>query len=170
MNGSDRVETERTAKRTHNPLLNSAAGGRTLSNLQLPLFLLHPPRGFGVLTTTGRKTGLRRRRCIRAIRRGDRVFAVAIKGSRTAWLKNVEATPEVSLRIRGGTFAGAAGRVRDERVLAEAREAYCGTVNPCDFLECAMWISGRPTRAKIEALHRDWFESGTPLAIELVST
>ena len=156
--------------REKNSLINSARGGRLLSGAQLPFFLARPPQGFGVLTTTGRKTGRKRRRCVRAIRSGDRVYVVAIKGPRTAWLKNVEATPEVSLRIRGGTFAGAAGRVRDERVLAEAREAYCGTVNPFDFLECAMWISGRPTRAKIEALHRDWFESGTPLVIELVST
>jgi len=153
--------------RTHNPFLNSARGGKTLSNMQLPLFLALPPKGFGVLTTTGRRTGLRRRRCIRAIRRGDRVYAVAIKGARTAWLRNLEANPEVTLRLPGGTLAASGARVRDEETIAEARDAYCGSVNPFDYLECAMWVRGRPTRAKVEALHRGWFESGTPLVFDL---
>jgi deazaflavin-dependent oxidoreductase (nitroreductase family) len=61
--------------------------------MQLPLFLLRPPAGYGVLTTTGRRTGKTRRRCVRAIKRGDRVYLVAIKGSRTGWLRNVLASP-----------------------------------------------------------------------------
>jgi len=154
------------ATRKRNPLINSAAGGRALSAAQRPLFALHPPRGFGVLTTTGRKSGKTRRRCIRAIRRGERAYIVAIKGSRTAWLKNIEARPEVSLRIPGGTFAGAGRRLREEE-RDEASGAYCETVNAFDYLECMLWRSGLPTRAKIEALHRSWFEQGTPLVVEL---
>jgi hypothetical protein len=46
-------------------------------------------------------------------------------------------------------------------------EAYCGTVNPVDYLECSMHRRGRPTRTKIEQLHRTWFEEGIPLVIEL---
>lgn len=69
-------------ERQHNPFINSAAGGRALSALQLPFFALRPPKGFGVLTTTGRKTGKTRRKCIRAIRRGDEAYIVAIKGAR----------------------------------------------------------------------------------------
>lgn len=155
--------------RTKNPLINSAKGGRLLSNLQLPLFLLHPPAGFGVLTTRGRRSGLLRRRCVRAIRRNDRVYVVAIKGARTAWLKNIEANLEVTLRIRGGTFPGRAERIRDPGTLAEAREAYCSTINPFDYPECMLWRSGRPTRAKIQELHREWFSEGAPLVIELTS-
>ena len=41
-----------------NPFTSSAARGRTLSALQLPFFLLRPPAGYGVLTTTGRRRGL----------------------------------------------------------------------------------------------------------------
>lgn len=154
-------------ERKRNPLINSASGGRALSAAQLPLFMLHPPRGFGVLTTTGRKSGKSRRRCIRAARVGERVYIVAIKGARTAWVKNVEATPQVRLRLPGGSFDGVGRRLLDEDERREAVVAYCGRVNPFDYLECMLWRSGRPTRAKIEDLHRGWFERGTPLVIRL---
>ena len=153
------------AERTRNPFLRSSTGGRILSALMLPHFTLFPPTGSGVLTTTGRRTGKTRRKCIRAIRRGDKVYVVAIRAS--AWLKNVEADPRVRLRIRGGTYAGVARRLRDEVERNEARTAYCDTVNRFDYAECAMWKRGRPSRAKITALHGGWFDRGTPLVIEL---
>ena len=39
-----------------NPLTTTDTGGRILSASQVPWFTLLPPDGFGVLTTTGRKT------------------------------------------------------------------------------------------------------------------
>ena len=153
------------AERKRNPFLGSPRGGRILSALMLPHFMLRPPAGFGVLTMTGRRTGRRRRKCVRAIRRGDKVYVVSIRP--TAWLKNVRANPRVSLRLPGGTFAGVARDPRDAQELEEGRAAYCGTVKPFDYGECLMWRRGRPTRAKIEELHRDWFAQGTPLVIDL---
>jgi deazaflavin-dependent oxidoreductase (nitroreductase family) len=155
------------SERKHNPLVNTALGGRTLSATQLPFFLLHPPSGYGVLTTTGRRSGEQRRRCIRAIRRDQTAYLVAIKGDQTGWLKNIRANPEVRLRIRGGTFAGVARELVDGAERQEAMEAYCETVNPFEYLECAMWRRGRPTRSKIKQLHRSWFEQGIPLAVDL---
>lgn len=155
------------ATRTRNPLINSAKGGRLLSAAQLPFFLLRPPRGFGVLTTTGRKTGKRRRRCVRAIRRGDRVYLLAIKGPRTAWLRNAEASPHVELRIRDGRFRGVARRAIDADAVTEVTDVYCSAVNPFDYLECMLWVRGRPTRRKVERLHRSWCEEGAPLIIDL---
>ena len=153
------------AERSRNPFLQSSTGGRILSALMLPHFTLLPPRGFGVLTTTGRKTGKTRRKCIRAIRRGDRVYIVAIRQS--AWLRNVEADPSVQLRIRGGTFAGVARALRpDERL--DAAAAYCETVHVFDYSECMMWRRGLPRRGKITELHRQWFERGTPLVVNLL--
>jgi deazaflavin-dependent oxidoreductase (nitroreductase family) len=131
----------------------------------LPHFTVLPPAGFGVLTTTGRKTGKTRRKCVRAIRRGDRVYLVSIRSS--AWLQNVRANPEVRVRIRGGTAAGVAREPRDPAELHEAAQVYCETVNPFDYLECRMWRRGRPTAAKIKELHRAWVEHGTPLVIDL---
>ena len=139
-----------------------------LSALQLPFFVLRSPSGFGVLTTTGRRTGKTRRRCIRAIRRGDRAYVVAIKGvGRTAWAKNIRANPDVRLRLQGRTLAGVARELTQGAEREEAMRAYCETVNPFDFLECAMWQAGRPTRPKIRDLHHGWFERGTPLVVEL---
>ena len=155
------------AARRHS-LINTAKGGRSLSATQLPLFLLHPPLGFGVITTTGRRSGKQRRRCVRTIRAGEEVYVVAMKGaSITGWAKNALANPEVRLRIRGGSFAGRARELQGEAERDEVGQAYCGTVNPFDYVECMLWRRGRPTRAKIEALHREWFVQGTPLVVEL---
>lgn len=155
------------AERKRNPFINTPRGGRTLSAMQLPFFLLCPPSGFGVITTSGRKSGKPRRRCVRAIRAGDRVYVVAMKGaSTTGWAKNALANPEVGLRMRGGNFSGRAREPQDAETEA-AGKAYCGTVNRFDYGECILWRTGRPTRSKIEALHRSWFEQGTPLVIEL---
>jgi deazaflavin-dependent oxidoreductase (nitroreductase family) len=153
------------AERHRNPFLRSSAGGRVLSALMLPHFTVLPPAGFGVLTTTGRRTGKTRRKCVRAIRRGNRMFIVSIRDS--AWLKNVRANPNVRVRIRGGTFTGVARAPRDGAEREEAAAAYCETVNPFDYAECTMWRSGRPTRSKIEDLHRGWFDQGTPLVVDL---
>jgi deazaflavin-dependent oxidoreductase (nitroreductase family) len=153
------------AERKRNPFLRSATGGRILSALMLPGFTLRPPAGFGVLTTTGRRTGKARRKCIRAIRSGNRVYIVSIRPS--AWLHNVRANPHVRLRIRGGTFTGAGRELHDPDEQRRAMEAYCGTANRFDYMECLMWRRGRPTRAKIDELHRGWFRDGTALVVEL---
>jgi len=155
------------ADRKRNPFIKTPSGGRALSALQLPFFVVHPPSGFGVLTTTGRRSGKKRRKCVRAIRRGDRVYLVAIKG-RTAWLKNLEAHPEVRLRIRGGRFTGVGRRIASEE-RDEASKAYCETLNPFDYLEFMLWRSGRPSRSKVAELHRAFFQQGTPLVIELAT-
>ena len=118
-----------------------------------------------MLTTTGRKTGKTRRKCVRAIRRGDRVYICAIR--RSAWVWNIRANPRVRLRIRGGTFSGVAREVRGTAEAEEAREAYCEAVNRFDYAECMMHRSGRPSRAKIKELHRTWFEQGVPIVVEL---
>jgi deazaflavin-dependent oxidoreductase (nitroreductase family) len=153
------------AERKHNLFVNKAAWGRVLSASQLPWFTLRPPAGFGVLTMTGRKTGKTRRKCIRAIRAGNKAYIVSIRP--TAWLRNVQANPSVRLRVQGGTFSGVVRELRGAAETREARDAYCETVNAFDFIENMMWRRGRPTRTKVEQLHRDWFERGTPLVVEL---
>jgi deazaflavin-dependent oxidoreductase (nitroreductase family) len=154
-------------ERKHNPFIASASGGRILSALMLPFFLVRPPVGFGVLTTIGRKTGKERRRCVRAIRVGDEAYLVAIGGRHAAWAKNIEVKPDVKLRVRGGRFAGRARELHDTAERERARWVYCGTINPFDYDECILHRTGRPTRTKIEELHRSWFENGLPLVVEL---
>lgn len=137
-----------------------------LSALQLPIFLLRPPAGYGVLTTTGRKTGKTRRKCIRAIRRGDRVYMVAIKAG-TSWSKNARANPDVRLRLPGGAFSGRARELLGAAETENAKEAYCNSVYWFDYLTWINWRRGRPAAAKIRELLRGWFENGTSLVVEL---
>lgn len=159
----------------HNPLIRGKTkllgmqmhGGRMLSAVQLPLFMMLPPRGFGVLLTTGRQTGKTRRKCVRAIRRGNKVYIVSIGGGRAAWVRNIRADPRVAVRIREGMFAGRARELGEPAETELAITAYCGAVNPLDYAECALWRRGWPTRAKIQDLHRGWFREGIPLVVEL---
>jgi deazaflavin-dependent oxidoreductase (nitroreductase family) len=145
----------------------SLHGGRVLSALELPWFSLVPPRGFGVLTTTGRKTGKRRRKCVRAIRRGNSVYIVSIGGPEMAWLKNIQANPNVSLRITGGTFAGRARKLSDPLETEQALKTYCEPVHAVDYMACLNWRKGLPTRSRIRDLTRGWFNEGVPLVVEL---
>jgi deazaflavin-dependent oxidoreductase (nitroreductase family) len=161
------VDGRYAPERKHNPLIRTHSGGRILSAVQLPWFRALPPAGFGVLTTTGRKTGKHRHRCIRAIRRQNKAYIVAIGGAHSHWAKNIQANPDVRLRIRDGTFSGIARELRDPGERSEAMAAFCGTVNRFDYAECRVHRPGRPTRATIEQLHRAWFEGGTPFVIEL---
>ncbi|MGA9874623.1 MAG: nitroreductase/quinone reductase family protein [Solirubrobacteraceae bacterium] len=160
-----------TVQRKNNPFMRSPTGGRVLSAIMLPHFTIRPPMGFGVLTTTGRRTAKKRRRCVRVARRGNRAYLVMIRPQITykasAWILNIRAEPNVSLRMRGGTFAGLARELDNDRELQQARELYCGEVNPFDYVECTFHRGWRPTRSKIEELHRNWFDTGIPLVIEL---
>ncbi len=164
-------------ERKRNIFMQSASGGRTLSALMLPLFTLRPPKGFGVLTTTGRRSGKARPKCIHVVRSGDRAYIVMIRPTKelvewnwaSAWVLNIRAEPKVRLRMRGGTFAGMARELTDTAEIEEAADAYCAVVNPFDYVECTFHRSGHPTRAKIEELHRSWFQNGIPLVVELES-
>ena len=140
--------------------------GRILNAWQVPLFQIRPPRDYGVLTTTGRKTGKRRTRCVRVVRRGNVAYLVAIKGAGTGWAKNALANPEVKLRMRGGRFTGRAREVRPEEHAA-AKEAYSANVGLFERGEWRIWRSGRFSTEGSRDLHREWFETGTPIAIDL---
>jgi deazaflavin-dependent oxidoreductase (nitroreductase family) len=160
----------------HRRLIRSARGGRVVSALMLPGVLVWPGSAYGVITTTGRKTGRARRKCIRAIRRGNRAYIVNLRppevamarpSTVAAWVWNIRSNPNVTLRIRGGTFAGVARELTDPDELAEARGAFCDAVSVFDYGECALHLRGLPTRAKIEELHRYWFDTGIPLVVDL---
>jgi deazaflavin-dependent oxidoreductase (nitroreductase family) len=152
-----------------NPLTTKPTGGRILSALQQPFFTLRPPRGFGVLTTTGRKTGKKRRKCVRVIRSGDSVYLVSLRGRYGAWFRNINAQPSVTLRIQGGTFTGLAREITDPAECEVGKAAYCQTVNWFDRLEYRAHRRGRPTSERIRDLHTHWFSVGTPVVIDLSS-
>jgi deazaflavin-dependent oxidoreductase (nitroreductase family) len=160
----------------HKRLIRSAWHGRLLSAVMLPFLLVWPSSGYGVLTTTGRKSSKRRRKCIRTIRRQDTVYIVQLRppelamsrpAAASGWVWNIRSNPNVTLRIRGGTFAGVARELTDPAELAEARAAFCESVHLPDYGECGLHLRGLPTREKIKDLHRYWFDTGIPLAVDL---
>ena len=119
------------------------------------------------LTTTGRKTGKRRSRCVRVVRRGDRAYLVAIKGvGVTGWAKNALANPEVTLRLRDGRFTGTARKLRAEEH-DDGRDAYSAGVHRFERLEWKVWREDSFSPAKSRDLHEQWFDTGTPLVVEL---
>jgi deazaflavin-dependent oxidoreductase (nitroreductase family) len=150
-----------------NPLTTTPLGGRVLSASQLLWFTLWPPQGFGVLTTTGRKTGKPRRKCVRAILHGDRIYLVSLRGPHAAWIHNLRADPRVQLRLRQGTFTGLAREIEDADKRQQAHEVYCTSVNAFDRFEYRMHRAGTPTRERIRALHGQWFSAGIPVVIEV---
>jgi deazaflavin-dependent oxidoreductase (nitroreductase family) len=160
----------------HRRLMRSERNARILSGLMLPVFGLGPPPGYGVLTTSGRKTGKRRRKCVRVIRRGRYAYLVALRPPHIAvsrpdgvhaWVSNIRANPRVRLRLGDGSFEGIAREITDPIELQEARNTLCDNVYPNDLGECAIHLRGLPTRAKIQRLHRYWFDTGIPVAIDL---
>ncbi|MEV6774506.1 nitroreductase family deazaflavin-dependent oxidoreductase [Nocardia sp. NPDC051030] len=140
---------------------------RPLNMVQQTLFAIRLPRGVGVLTTTGRKSGQERRCLIKAMRDGDKVYTYSILGEHALWLKNIRANPAVRVRLRGGTFDGIARDLHDEEERRAAYSALCEAVHPFDYLENAFHRRGIPSRTKILELHRAWFAGGTPLVVEL---
>jgi deazaflavin-dependent oxidoreductase (nitroreductase family) len=169
-------EAARDEAPKHRRLLRSERDGRILSAMMLPLLWPHAPAGFAVLTTTGRKSGKQRRKCVRAIRRGNRVFIVALRPPElaierptavSAWVWNIRANPNVRIHLGLRTYWGTAREIDDPLELERAREAICETVNASDYGESLVHLRGLPTRAKIEALHRYWFDTGIPLVVDL---
>jgi deazaflavin-dependent oxidoreductase (nitroreductase family) len=163
----------------HRRLLRTGRDGRILSALMLPQFWLAAPAGYGILTTTGRKTGRPRHKCVRVIQDGDRAYLVALRlphfavanpTAAAAWVHNIRANPNVRLRIRGGDFDGVAREITDAGECERARSLICDTVFLNDYGECALHLRGLPTQTKVQELHRYWFETGIPIAIDLKET
>jgi deazaflavin-dependent oxidoreductase (nitroreductase family) len=68
-----------------------------------------------VLTTTGRRTGLRRKIEIWFTEREGRFYVIAEHRERAQWLLNILADPHVHVRVGDDSFAGVARLLADER-------------------------------------------------------
>ncbi|MGH1491813.1 MAG: nitroreductase family deazaflavin-dependent oxidoreductase [Acidimicrobiales bacterium] len=161
----DEPSTTRPRKR-RNPFTGSSLGGRILSASQLPWFLLFPPKDYGVLETTGRKSGQRRRCCLRIVHRGNRACLVAIGGHGVGWLANMTDNPTASIRIRGG-WRTATATIGGDAVDVDLLSSYRESVGLFSYGEYLMWRPGRPTKAGIRDLHTTWTETGVPVALVL---
>lgn len=94
---------------------------------------------------------------------------LTIEGGRPDWVRNIQADTQVTLRIRGGTSM-ARGRLLDTAAAEHmtAASAYAQIV-PFDYVTCVVHVRGIPTSAKVRRLLHDWFNTGTPVALELTA-
>jgi deazaflavin-dependent oxidoreductase (nitroreductase family) len=74
---------------------------------------LERSRDWVLLTTRGRKTGLPREVLLPCARDGSRVLVVSTYGRRSAWIRNLEACPEIELTSRGKKVRGRAEIIDD---------------------------------------------------------
>lgn len=132
-----------------------------------PLRLLPTPRGYAIITTIGRKSGKKRTRAMRAVRDGQQVYGVALLGERTAWLANIRANPNVTIRLGTKTYAATARRVTDPDERARAANAYRPIAGWYDYFDYMNFVWSIPTRTKLLAAHDRWFETGTVVAFDL---
>lgn len=151
---------------------HTKAGAKFL-NLQTAWFRLAAPKGYAVLTTIGRKTGRPRRVNIRAIIQDERVFVVAITGRdhgfTDAWVHNLEAKPDVRLRIGRRNRTGSTRLPKEDDERLEARALYAGTINWFDFVSSVVNQRGIPWPRRIRELHCRWADEGELFVIELNS-
>jgi deazaflavin-dependent oxidoreductase (nitroreductase family) len=129
--------------------------------------LLPTPSGLGVLTSTGRRTGKRRTRAIRAVRDGDRVYAVAMLGRRCDWLYNIRAQPNVRLKLGRQTYDARGREVLDAAEREHMESVYLQNAGWFDYADYANLMWSLPTRWKIERAHRQWLDEGIPVVFEI---
>jgi deazaflavin-dependent oxidoreductase (nitroreductase family) len=151
-----------------NPFAGSRGYARLSNLFMLPLFSLLPvPRGFALLTVTGRRSGRRRQRPVRAVRRDGTLYAVAMLGERSDWLRNVRNEPRVEVKVGGDQYRGLAREVSDSAEREAAIELYAREVFPADYSDYVGYHWGWPTRRKIEEAHQRWAAEGVIVAIEI---
>jgi deazaflavin-dependent oxidoreductase (nitroreductase family) len=132
-----------------------------------PWKVLPTPNGLGLLTTTGRKSGKRRQRAMRVVRRGDRAYGVALLGNKTDWLHNLRAEPHVRIKLGSKTYDAVARVLTDLDERTRARDAYRPVAGWYDYVDYANFVWSFPTKGKLLRSHDEWFEKGTPVVFDL---
>lgn len=152
-----------------NPFAGSRGYARLSNIFMVPLFRLFPvARGFALLTVTGRRSGRARQRPVRAVRRDDTLYTVAMLGQRSDWLRNVRKEPDVGIRLGRRRYRGLARQVGDPAERELAVDLYVGQVFAADYTDYAAYHWGWPTRRKIVEAHRRWASDGVMVAIDLL--
>jgi deazaflavin-dependent oxidoreductase (nitroreductase family) len=74
-----------------------------------------------LLETTGRKSGKPRRTPVGARREGDSLWLVAEHGRNAAYVRNIQASPHVRVKMRGGWRTGSAHPMPNDDVRERLR-------------------------------------------------
>jgi deazaflavin-dependent oxidoreductase (nitroreductase family) len=152
-----------------NPFAKSRWFHRLANYSGPPLFfrVVPLPRGFALLTITGRRTGKKRRRPIRAIREGSTLYGVAIMGTKSDWLRNLRADPNAQARVGIKTRRIRLREITDAGEREKIERLYIDTVVPYDYFDVPIVDWTFPSPARIRKSHRDWIKVGTLVALEL---
>jgi deazaflavin-dependent oxidoreductase (nitroreductase family) len=125
------------------------------------------PRGFALLTVTGRKSGRKRRRPIRAIRDGDTLYGVAILGNKSDWLRNLRANPRATARVGVRARKFSVRDVTDPIERDKAEQLYIDEIVPYDYFDVPIVEWAWPSPGFIRKAHRRWLKGGTLVALDL---
>jgi deazaflavin-dependent oxidoreductase (nitroreductase family) len=118
-----------------------------------------------LLTTRGRKTGLPREVLLPCAREGSRVLVISTYGWRSAWIRNLEACPDVELTSRGERVAGRAEIVDDvARKHAFAEEMTFLPLAPVGF---AQSLARGVLRGPVVAWLKQWVTPRPVVLIEI---
>ena len=107
-----------------------------------------------LLTTTGRKTGLKRVTPLQYEEIHGKYFLGSARGLKADWVRNIQANPNVDVRVKSLRFQGQAEVVTDPARFADFVEVrlqrhplIIGTI-----LQRAHGLSKHPSREQLEAL------------------
>ena len=107
-----------------------------------------------LLTTTGRKTGLKRVTPLQYEEIDGKYYLGSARGLKADWVRNVQANPNVGIRVKSLSFSGKAEVVTDPARFADFVEVrlqrhplIVGTI-----MQKAHGLSKHPSREQLEAL------------------
>lgn len=120
-----------------------------------------------LLTTRGRKTGLPREVLLPCARDGNRVLVISTYARRSAWIRNLEACPDVELTSRGEKVAGRAEIVDD----AARKHALVETMPfvPLAPVRFAQSLARGALRGPVVAWLKQWVTPRPVVLIEIQS-
>lgn len=109
-----------------------------------------------LLTTTGRRSGLKRVTPLQFEKIGDVYYVGAARGVKADWVRNIQACPKVKVRVGARSFQGTAEVVTDPARFADfldirlQRHPFMVGL----ILEKAHGLPRRPSREQLEELGR----------------
>jgi deazaflavin-dependent oxidoreductase (nitroreductase family) len=110
-----------------------------------------------LLTTTGRKSGLKRVTPLQYEKIGEDYYLGAARGLKADWVRNIQANPQVEIRVGAKRFIGQAEVVADPSRFADFMEVRLERhPRMIGFImEKAHGLPRRPSRAQLEELAKN---------------
>ncbi len=104
-----------------------------------------------LLTTTGRKTGLRRVTPLQYEEMDGAIYVASSRGQKADWFSNVVANPQVEVRVKSRRFRGIAETTTDPKRIADFLEERLRR-HPKMIGRILRWegLPAKPSRAQLE--------------------